>query len=122
MTYNDVIKKLINQKETAYKDGYRFRWKKRTAAAMSRAVIVNILKDAGRPLNANEVAFKTGCAGVSTTREMKVLLAGKVICSEVTSLDQREVYYTICPVCPLKESCKTPLYIWKNVTVLGESE
>ena len=111
MKVDEVIKQIMDRKRKQ-----QWRMKRGRQILIGRAMIVDVLHKAGRPLSANELAWTLNRSYQGVGRELKVLDVAKVICSRVETIESQEHYYTICPVCPQKLECEHHLEIWKNAT------
>lgn len=85
--------------------------KKREQAAYSRYRVMIVLYEEKQPLTANQVCFKLGQSWESVRRYLLVLHDNNIVCDDVDCLDG-ERYYTICPVCPIKDKCEHKLDFW----------
>jgi len=92
------------------------RWRiRRIPAARLRVMILRILYEKGEPMSIPEIAFELGMSYGTVRDHMWVLVAGKIVCDRLIGEDPRKTYFTICPVCPLKDECEFKgEMVWKN--------
>jgi len=113
MKFEDVLKELLTKQTPKWS----FRVKRRKRSAVSRLLLLQVLKDVGKPVTCYELAFLMGSSYEGVLRNVRVLQTAKVVCDKLTNGMSQSFSYTICPVCPVKEQCLEPLEIWKNTTL-----
>jgi len=92
-------------------------WKiRRIPVPNMRVKIVKLLYEKGEPMTIAEIAYELGSSYSSIRSHLRALEAGKVICGRLAREYERQSYFTICPVCPLKDKCEYKKeMVWKNV-------
>jgi len=90
---------------------------KKIPAPNLRVMILRTLYKKGEPMTISEIAFELGMSYGSIRDNIRVLSAGNIICDRLVGGDPRKHYYTICPVCPLKDECEFKGEMaWKNTS------
>jgi len=110
---SDEIKRI---EEEILRKRPKGRWRiRRIPAHQLRVMILRILYEKEEPVTASQVAFELGMASSTVRDHLRVLCAGNVVCDRLVGEDPRKTYYTICPVCPLKDECEFKgEMVWKN--------
>lgn len=89
----------------------RWRVRKREQTGYTRYRIIEILLKTKKPLSVSELSFELSKELQSTRNHVRVLFDNKLLCNRPDCFDG-QIYFAVCPSCPLKEKCEDKLEFW----------